>query len=88
MTLTPPIRMSLEEVIAYIADDELVEVTPNAFRLRKRLLDANERKRARPRRKRRWGEDRNRSAPAYLRKLQRGKARRKSGELPYGCAIP
>jgi GTP-binding protein len=44
--LTPPIQMSLEEAIAYIADDELVEVTPKAIRLRKRLLDANDRKRA------------------------------------------
>jgi GTP-binding protein len=44
--LTPPTQMSLEEAIAYIADDELVEVTPKAIRLRKRLLDANDRKRA------------------------------------------
>jgi GTP-binding protein len=44
--LTPPIQMSLEEAIAYIEDDELVEVTPSAIRLRKRLLDANDRKRA------------------------------------------
>jgi GTP-binding protein len=44
--LTPPVQMSLEEAIAYIADDELVEVTPKAIRLRKRLLDANDRKRA------------------------------------------
>jgi GTP-binding protein len=44
--LTPPRRMSLEQAIAYIADDELVEVTPKSIRLRKRLLDANERKRA------------------------------------------
>jgi GTP-binding protein len=43
--LTPPIRMSLEEAIAYIDDDELVEVTPNAIRLRKRFLDPHERKR-------------------------------------------
>ncbi len=46
VTLTTPIKMSLEEAIAYIADDELVEVTPKTFRLRKRLLDANDRKRA------------------------------------------
>ena len=39
-------QMSLEEAIAYIADDELAEVTPKAIRLRKRLLDANDRKRA------------------------------------------
>src|SRR5690625_2937 len=44
--LTPPIRFGLEEAIAYIADDELVEVTPNALRLRKRHLDPHERKRA------------------------------------------
>jgi len=43
--LTPPIRMSLEEAIAYIADDELVEVTPKNIRLRKRHLDPHERKR-------------------------------------------
>jgi GTP-binding protein len=44
--LTPPILMSLEQVIAYIADDELVEVTPKSIRLRKRLLDPNDRRRA------------------------------------------
>lgn len=44
--LTPPVRMSLEQAIAYIDDDELVEVTPNAIRLRKRHLDPHERKRA------------------------------------------
>ncbi len=43
--LTPPILMSLEQAIAYIADDELVEVTPQSIRLRKRFLDPNERKR-------------------------------------------
>jgi GTP-binding protein len=45
VTLTPPARMSLEEAIAYIDDDELVEVTPGAIRLRKRFLDPHERKR-------------------------------------------
>ncbi|MEM9318329.1 MAG: translational GTPase TypA [Pseudomonadota bacterium] len=45
VTLTTPIRMGLEEAIAYIDDDELVEVTPNAVRLRKRFLDPHERKR-------------------------------------------
>jgi GTP-binding protein len=44
--LTPPIRMTLEKAIAYLADDELVEITPKAIRLRKRHLDPNERKRA------------------------------------------
>jgi GTP-binding protein len=43
--LTTPITMSLEEAIAYIDDDELVEVTPKAIRLRKRYLDPHERKR-------------------------------------------
>jgi GTP-binding protein len=44
--LTPPIRMTLEKAIAYISDDELVEVTPKSIRLRKRELDPNMRKRA------------------------------------------
>ncbi|MFT7596528.1 MAG: GTP-binding protein [Paracoccaceae bacterium] len=44
--LTTPITLSLEQAIAYIDDDELVEVTPNAIRLRKRHLDPHERKRA------------------------------------------
>ena len=43
--LTTPVRMSLEQAIAYIDDDELVEVTPKAIRLRKRFLDPHERKR-------------------------------------------
>jgi GTP-binding protein len=43
--LTPPIRMTLEKALAYIEDDELVEVTPKSIRLRKKLLDANDRKR-------------------------------------------
>jgi GTP-binding protein len=44
--LTPPRRMTLEQAIAYIQDDELVEVTPQSVRLRKRHLDPHERKRA------------------------------------------
>ena len=48
LLLTPPVRMTLERSIAYVADDELVEVTPKAIRLRKRHLDANERKRLVP----------------------------------------
>ncbi|WP_197918037.1 translational GTPase TypA [Thiosulfatihalobacter marinus] len=43
--LTTPMKLSLEEAIAYINDDELVEVTPNTIRLRKRFLDPHERKR-------------------------------------------
>jgi GTP-binding protein len=45
LILTPPIRMTLERAVAYVADDELVEVTPKSVRLRKRWLDSNERKR-------------------------------------------
>jgi len=44
--LTPPRRMSLEAALAYIEEDELVEVTPKVIRLRKTALDANARKRA------------------------------------------
>ncbi len=44
--LTPPKRLTLEQAIAYIDDDELVEVTPASIRLRKRHLDPHERKRA------------------------------------------
>jgi GTP-binding protein len=44
--LTPPTEMSLDRAIEYIGPDELVEVTPKSIRMRKRLLDANERKRA------------------------------------------
>jgi GTP-binding protein len=43
--LTPPIKMTLEKALAYIQDDELVEVTPKSIRLRKKLLDPNDRKR-------------------------------------------
>jgi GTP-binding protein len=42
--LTPPLRMTVEKALAYIADDELVEVTPKSIRLRKRVLDPNERR--------------------------------------------
>jgi GTP-binding protein len=45
VVLTPPVRLSLEQAIAYIDDDELVEVTPKAIRLRKRFLDPHQRKR-------------------------------------------
>jgi GTP-binding protein len=45
VVLTPPVRLTLEQAIAYIADDELVEVTPRAIRLRKRSLDPHARKR-------------------------------------------
>ena len=42
--LTPPTQMSLEEALAYINEDELVEVTPTTIRLRKKLLDSNDRR--------------------------------------------
>ncbi len=44
--LVPPMKMTLEQMISYIQDDELVEVTPKSLRLRKTQLDSNERKRA------------------------------------------
>ena len=42
--IVPPLRMSLEQAIEFIRQDELIEVTPCSLRLRKRHLDANERK--------------------------------------------
>ena len=54
--LTPPRRMSLDEAIEYLADDELLEVTPEAFRIRKRILDANERGRQTKKAKEQFGE--------------------------------
>ena len=44
--MTPLKRLTLEEAIAYIDEDEVVEVTPNSIRRRKRHLDPHERKRA------------------------------------------
>ncbi|WP_126444494.1 translational GTPase TypA [Sulfuricystis multivorans] len=44
--LTPPIRLTLESAVEFIADDELVEITPKSIRLRKRFLKAHERRRA------------------------------------------
>jgi GTP-binding protein len=41
--LTPPRQMSLDEAIEYLADDELLEVTPLSYRIRKRILDTEER---------------------------------------------
>ena len=46
LMLTPPVKFSLEQALEFIQDDELVEVTPNAIRLRKRHLTENDRKRA------------------------------------------
>jgi GTP-binding protein len=44
--LTPPVRFSLEEAMEYIASDEYIEITPKSMRLRKVMLDENDRKRA------------------------------------------
>jgi GTP-binding protein len=46
ISLTPPIRMSLEQALEFIGDDELLEVTPESIRVRKKLLLEHERKRA------------------------------------------
>jgi len=46
LILSPPIRMSLEQALEFIDDDELVEVTPESIRIRKKMLQENERKRA------------------------------------------
>ena len=46
LTLTPAVKLSLEQALEFIEDDELVEVTPRAIRLRKRHLTENDRKRA------------------------------------------
>ena len=46
LRLVPPIQFSLEKAIEFIADDELVEVTPKSIRLRKKILDSKERERA------------------------------------------
>lgn len=44
--LTPPVTFTLEEALEYIEDDELVEITPQSIRMRKRMLSANDRKKA------------------------------------------
>ena len=41
--LTPPRQMSLDEAVEYLADDELLEVTPESYRIRKRILNTDER---------------------------------------------
>jgi GTP-binding protein len=46
ISLSPPLTMSLERALEYIAPDEYVEATPKSLRLRKKILDANQRKRA------------------------------------------
>ena len=44
--LTPPVKMTLEQALEFVEEDELVEVTPSAVRIRKKLLKEHERKRA------------------------------------------
>ena len=46
--LIPPIQLTLESAVEFIADDELVEITPQSIRLRKRFLKAHERLTRRP----------------------------------------
>jgi len=41
--LTPPRSMSLDEAVEYLSDDELLEVTPESYRIRKRILNTDER---------------------------------------------
>lgn len=45
LRLVPPIQMSLEKAIEFIQDDELVEITPQSIRLRKKILDSKQRER-------------------------------------------
>ena len=45
LALVPPIKFTLEQALEFIADDELVEVTPKSIRLRKKYLNENDRKR-------------------------------------------
>jgi GTP-binding protein len=44
--LSPPVRLSLEDALDFLADDELLEVTPKSLRLRKRILNADQRRSA------------------------------------------
>ena len=41
--LTPPRRMSLDEAVEYLSDDELLEITPESYRIRKRILNTDDR---------------------------------------------
>ena len=43
--LTPPTKMSLEQILSFLNEDELAEITPNNIRLRKKILNENDRKR-------------------------------------------
>ena len=45
ITLTPPTKMSLEQILSFLNEDELAEITPKSIRLRKKILNENDRKR-------------------------------------------
>ena len=45
ITLTPPTQMSLEQILSFLNEDELAEITPKSIRLRKKVLNENDRKR-------------------------------------------
>ena len=55
--LTPPRKMSLDEAIEYLSDDELLEVTPESFRIRKRILNTDERGKQTKKAKEQFGEE-------------------------------
>ncbi|MBI5838631.1 MAG: translational GTPase TypA [Chloroflexi bacterium] len=55
--LTPPRQMSLDEAIEYLADDELLEVTPESYRIRKRILDTEDRGKQTKKAKEQFGEE-------------------------------
>jgi GTP-binding protein len=55
--LTPPRQMSLDEAIEYLADDELLEVTPSAYRIRKRILNTEERGKLTKKAREQFGEE-------------------------------
>ena len=55
--LTPPRQMSLDEAVEYLADDELLEVTPESYRIRKRILDTEERGKQTKKTKEQLGEE-------------------------------
>jgi GTP-binding protein len=55
--LTPPRKMSLDEAIEYLSDDELLEVTPESFRIRKRILNTEERGKVTKKAKEQFGEE-------------------------------
>ena len=81
--LTPPVRLTLEQALAYIADDELVEVTPRSIRLRKRQLDAERAPQGRQTRRRGVSALRRCRAPSAA---QSGRRRSRGRSGPRPCA--